>query len=66
MNRAISGEANQSSRSGAAPGSASRARSEDPARGGDPLRAAGVDRHDSQDGPILTDPNGQELVLVSA
>ncbi len=48
------------------PGSALLFRSDDPAAVAASLRAAGVAGEDGPDGPTMTDPNGQKLVLVSA
>jgi predicted lactoylglutathione lyase len=48
------------------PGAALLFRSDDPASVADSLRASGVEVEDGPDGPTLTDPNGQKLVLVSA
>ena len=47
------------------PGSVLLFRSDDPAAVADSLRSSGVDVGDGPDGPTMTDPNGQKLVLVS-
>jgi catechol 2,3-dioxygenase-like lactoylglutathione lyase family enzyme len=48
------------------PGATLLLRSDDPASVAASLRASGVDVEDGPDGPTLTDPNGQKLVLVPA
>ena len=48
------------------PGNALLFRSGDPVAVAETLRSAGADIDDGSDGPTMTDPNGQRLVLVAA
>ena len=47
------------------PGATLLLRSDDPTAVAESLRSAGVDVEDGPDGPTITDPNGQKLILVS-